>query len=117
VRDRERFRDCALGLADEARDQLRAFASGSFEVKHKSDGSYVTSADFQVEQRLRARIERQFPDHGIVGEEFPARAPAAEFQWILDPVDGTEDFVQRIPTFGSIIALHYRGEPLAGADR
>lgn len=112
--DLQRFRTCALELADEARHQLRVLCKDGFEVKQKPDGSYVTSADFQVEQRLRALIERDFPDHGIVGEEFPPRAPEAEFQWILDPVDGTEDFVQRIPLFGTIIALHFRGEPLVG---
>src|SRR5205814_800276 len=110
--DREHFGAGALGFADVAREQLRALCRTGFTVKRKSDGSFVTSADFEVEERLRAQIQRQFPDHGIVGEEFPAHRPEAEFQWILDPVDGTEDFVQQIPTFGTIIALHYRGEPL-----
>jgi fructose-1,6-bisphosphatase/inositol monophosphatase family enzyme len=112
--DLERFLDCALRLADQARTRLRAFAHSGFEVKRKSDGSYVTSADLAIEQELRAIVETEFADHGIVGEELPARRPEAEFQWIFDPVDGTEDFVQHIPTFGSIIGLHFRGEPLAG---
>src|SRR6266566_4473333 len=112
--DRERFATCALALADIARERLRALCRTGFTVKRKPDGSFVTSADFEVEELLRAQIQRQFPSHGIVGEELPAHLPQAEFQWIFDPVDGTEDFVQRIPTFGTIIALHYRGEPLAG---
>jgi histidinol phosphatase-like enzyme (inositol monophosphatase family) len=112
--DVARFRDHALALADESRRQLRAFFAGSFEVKHKPDGSPVTSADIAVEERLREMIARQFPDHGIVGEEHGAQKPEAEFQWILDPVDGTEDFVHRVPTFGTIIALHYRGAPVVG---
>ncbi len=112
--DIERFRDCALELADEARNQLCVLHATAFEVKRKSDGSYVTSADVEIEQRLRAIIERRFPEHGIIGEELPARAPQAEFQWILDPIDGTEDFVQHMPTFGTIIGLHYRGEPVVG---
>lgn len=58
--------------------------------------------------------ERLFPDHGIVGEEYDPRLRGADFQWIFDPVDGTEEFVHRIPTFGTVIALHYRGEPLVG---
>src|SRR6185295_14285879 len=114
TRDIERFRDCALELADAARDRLRVLHASGLEVKRKADGSYVTSADVEVEQRLRAIIERRFPDHGIIGEELPARAPQAEFQWILDPIDGTEDFVQHMPTFGTIIGLHYRGEPVVG---
>lgn len=112
--DIARFRDHALALAEESRRRLRGFCAGGFEVKKKPDGSYVTSADLDVERRLREMIERAFPDHGIVGEEYPPRLPEAPFQWILDPVDGTEEFVQRIPTFVTVIALHYRGEPVAG---
>jgi len=108
------LRDLALALAEESRRQLRAFYAGGFEVKRKPDGSFVTSADLHVEKQLRGMIERAFPDHGILGEEYGAHQPAADFQWILDPVDGTEDFVQRVPTFGTIIALHYRGEPVVG---
>ncbi len=114
ARDLERFHAHALTLADEARRIIRATWENGFEVKHKPDGSYVTSADVQVEERLRTLIGERFPNHGIVGEELPAHAPGAEFQWVLDPVDGTEDFVQRIPTFGTIIGLHFRGEPLVG---
>jgi len=112
--DLERFRAHLLTLADEARRIIRSACDQGFEVKHKPDGSYVTSTDVQVEERLRALIGKRLPDHGILGEELPAHAPGAEFQWILDPVDGTEDFVQRIPTFGTIVGLHFRGEPVVG---
>lgn len=109
-----RFLDHALALADESRRQLRALFTGSFEVKRKPDGSYVTSADLAVERALRAMTQSAFPDHGIVGEEFGAHLPGAPFQWIFDPVDGTEDFVHRVHTFGTIIALFYRDLPVAG---
>lgn len=112
--DLARFRDHALALADESRRQLRGFQADGFEVRHKADGSHVTTADLSVEERLRDMTERAFPDHGIVGEEYPAVRPGADFQWVFDPVDGTEDFVQRVPTFGTIIGLHFRGAPLAG---
>jgi fructose-1,6-bisphosphatase/inositol monophosphatase family enzyme len=112
--DRERFLACALALADTARREILAQRAAGFEVKRKSDGSFVTSADVQVETRLRERLAREFPAHGVLGEELPTHLPAAEFQWIFDPIDGTEDFVQGIPTFGSIIGLHFRGAPLAG---
>jgi histidinol-phosphatase len=115
ARDLERFRALALRMADEARTRLLAMRKSGFEVQRKPDGSYVTSADFQTEQALRALVEKEFPQHGIIGEEFPVRAPEAEFQWIFDPVDGTEDFVTGIATFGTIIGLHFRGQPLVGA--
>lgn len=104
----------ALAFADEARALVRAALRHGFSVKQKPDGSFVTDADLRVEERLRARIRETFPEHGILGEELPAHAPEAAFQWVLDPIDGTEDFVHRVPTFGSIIALNYRGLPLIG---
>lgn len=112
--DLERFRGHALMLADESRRMLRGFFAGGAAVKRKPDGSYVTDADLAVERHLRALTERAFPAHGIVGEEFGAGPGDAEFRWIFDPVDGTEEFVQRIPLFGTIIALHFRGEPVVG---
>lgn len=113
-RDIERFQQLALQLADEARARLIALCTRGFEVKRKPDGSYVTSADFEVEQALREMVEKEFPSHGILGEEFPQRLPESEFQWIFDPVDGTEDFVTGTPNFGTIIGLHFRGQPLVG---
>ena len=104
----------ALELADRARGLIQAALRHGFTVKQKADGSFVTDADLRVEEQLRADIVAAFPEHGILGEEFPMRNPDAAFQWILDPIDGTEDFVHRVPTFGSIIALYYHGRPLIG---
>ncbi len=101
-------------LAESRRVIAQALAYG-FSVEHKPDGSYLTSADVAVEARLRVLIAARFPDHGIIGEEGSAIRPAAALQWIMDPIDGTEDFVHRLPTFGTILGLHYRGAPLVGA--
>jgi fructose-1,6-bisphosphatase/inositol monophosphatase family enzyme len=109
-----RLYQLALGFADEARKVLDAAWTAGFEVLRKTDGSFVTSADFKTEEKLRALIQKQLPAHGILGEEYAPQQPAAAFQWILDPVDGTEDFVQRVPTYGCIIALHCQGYPLIG---
>ena len=104
----------ALEFADQARALIQAALRQGFTVKQKPDGSFVTDADLRVEEQLRGRIRHAFPEHGILGEEFPAHNPAATFQWVLDPIDGTEDFVHRVPTFGCIIALYYCGQPLIG---
>jgi histidinol-phosphatase len=110
----EALHAAALQFADSARDLiLRAWHAG-FTVERKRDGSLVTSADLEVEDRLRFLISKTYPDHGILGEEFPPARPGARFQWILDPIDGTEDYVHRVPTFGSILALHYEGMPVVG---
>lgn len=113
--ERAHFVAFAAELFAESRRVIHAALAHGFDVKHKPDGSYVTSADVAVEEHLRALIAARFPAHGIVGEEYPATQPAAPLQWIMDPIDGTEDFVHRLPTFGTILALHYRGEPLVGA--
>jgi len=110
----EHLYEAALALADEARDIIQAALRSGFDVQLKPDGSYVTTTDLAVEARLRQIIEERFACHGVLGEEFPPRNPDSAFQWILDPIDGTEDFVHRVPTFGSILALHYKGEPIVG---
>jgi len=108
------YHAAALELADTARAVLRSFVCRGHEVELKPDGSLVTNADIEVERRLSAALNARFPEHGVIGEEFPAINPRAEFQWILDPIDGTEDYVRGLPYFGSIIALHYRGQPVVG---
>lgn len=114
ARDIERYFSKALEFSVSARSLILSLLTSGFEVKRKPDNSFVTSADLRVEEYLRELIRRHFPDHGILGEEYPPTNPDAPFQWIMDPIDGTEDFVQRLPTFGSILALHYRGEPVVG---
>lgn len=110
----EHLYEAAIALADEAREIIQGALHAGFSVKHKPDGTLVTSTDLKVEERLREVIEERFACHGIVGEEFPPRNPDSAFQWILDPIDGTEDFVHRVPTFGSILALYYKHEPIVG---
>ena len=50
----------------------------------------------------------------MLGEEYPPTRPESPFQWIMDPIDGTEEFVHGIPTFGTMLALHHRRVPLVG---
>lgn len=104
----------ALEFADAARAIISEAWERGFTAERKRDGSFVTNVDLEVEERLRSLIGRHYPEHGVLGEEFPPKRPGAEFQWIIDPIDGTEDFVHRVPTFGSIFALYYRGAPLVG---
>lgn len=104
----------ALRLADGSRRLIRRALDRGFKVRAKSDKSPVTDADLAVERFLRRELSRRFPDHGILGEEFPERNPGAEYQWILDPIDGTLSFTRGIPLFGTLIALQRRGQPLVG---
>ena len=114
ARDIERYHSAALELADEARRIVRPALEQGFSVETKLDRSLVTDVDRAVERRWRELIDRWFPDHGALGEEYPPTRPASAFQWIMDPIDGTEEFVHGIPTFGTMLALHHRGVPLVG---
>jgi fructose-1,6-bisphosphatase/inositol monophosphatase family enzyme len=112
--DVERYHARALELADEARRIIAPALERGFSVETKADASLVTDVDQAVERRMRELIEGWFPDHGVIGEEYPATRPDSAFQWILDPIDGTEEFVYGIPLFGAMLALHHRGVPLVG---
>jgi fructose-1,6-bisphosphatase/inositol monophosphatase family enzyme len=113
VREIERYHAAAVELAGEARRIVKPALERGFSVETKADASLVTDVDRGIERRLREMIERWFPDHGVIGEEYPPTRPDSEFQWIMDPIDGTEEFVHGIPTFGAMLALHHRA-PLVG---
>ncbi len=85
------------------------------QVEEKSDHTPVTIADRNAEEHLRDRISQEFPDHGILGEEFAHTNPDAEYQWILDPIDGTISFLHGCPLFGTLIGLTRAGDPWLGA--
>ena len=114
LRDVERYHTAALEMADEARRIIRPALERGFNVTIKADASVVTDVDHAVERRLREMIAGWFPDHGVIGEEYPPTRPDSPWQWILDPIDGTEEFVHGVPTWGAILALHHRGEPIVG---
>lgn len=112
--DVERYHAAAVELAEAARRIVAPAVERGFTVETKPDASLVTDVDHAVERRLREDLGRWFPDHGVIGEEEAATRPESPFQWIMDPIDGTEEFVHGIPTFGLMLALHHRGVPLVG---
>ena len=103
----------AESLAEQARETARRI-SGEPEVEIKSDGTPVTTVDRAVEAALRRDIERQQPEHGILGEEYGAEGADREWVWVLDPVDGTRQFAAGLPNFGTLIALCREGRPVIG---
>jgi myo-inositol-1(or 4)-monophosphatase len=74
----------------------------------------VTAADHAAETAMRALIHRNFPDHGIIGEEYGAERADAEYVWVLDPIDGTKSFISGMPAWGTLIALTRNGHPVYG---
>lgn len=108
------YLDFANILADASGDILRYYFKKSFEIEQKSDLSPVTQADIEVEQRIRLLIEEKFPSHGIIGEELENKNPDAEFQWVIDPIDGTKSFIAGYPIFTTLIAITHNGKPVLG---
>lgn len=80
----------------------------------KEDDSPVTKADREIEEVIRAEIEKKFPKHGIIGEEYGTKNAEADYVWVLDPIDGTSSFIIGRPIFGTLIALAYKKKPILG---
>lgn len=74
----------------------------------------VTEADRSAEIVMRRMIQNTFPDHGVIGEEFGAENPQADYVWVLDPIDGTKSFICGFPTWGTLIGLTHHGRPCYG---
>ena len=103
-------------LADESALVIKPhFAALNFEVEIKEDETPLTIADLQAEEVMRNLIRREFPNHGIIGEEFGSEKENAEFVWILDPIDGTISFASGCPLFGTLICLLHQERPILGA--
>ena len=110
--------DEMLALAERLADASRAVARQHFRtpvaVDDKADASPVTVADRESETAMRRIIEETHPEHGIIGEEFGRTRADADWVWVLDPIDGTKQFISGKPTFGSLIGLTHRGVPVLG---
>ena len=104
----------ALKLADAAGEAIRPYFRQPLAVESKTDLTPVTAADRAAEAAMRSLIERHFPDHGIIGEEFGRVRDGAEYVWVLDPIDGTKSFISGVPLFGTLIALTRGGRPILG---
>lgn len=92
---------------------LNYFRKG-LQVIRKSDDSPVTIADREAELLIREKIMADFPDHGIIGEEFGTHNANARIKWILDPIDGTISFIHGIPLYTTLIGVLVDDKPVAG---
>lgn len=101
-------------LADESGKIILRYFRSKVNIETKNDESPVTIADKKAEEIMRLLIGKEFPDHGILGEEFGVTNESAEYQWILDPIDGTKSFITGTVTFGTLIALLKNGQPVFG---
>jgi myo-inositol-1(or 4)-monophosphatase len=89
---------------------------GRFSVREKGVADLVTDADLASQEAVREVIWRTFPNHAFIGEEGGSRAelPKASYRWIVDPLDGTTNFVHGVPHFAVSVALEHEAGLLAG---
>lgn len=119
----EAIEEAALGLARLAGERIAAALGGEIAVEYKDEGkgdrppsNPVSEVDRGVERLLRERVAERFPDHGVLGEEFETHpGPADAFVWVVDPVDGTTNFVNGFPLYAASIGVLHHGRPVAGA--
>jgi histidinol-phosphatase len=107
--------ELALHLAEVA-DQMTMDRFGALDllIETKPDLTPVTEADRAVEQRLRAMIAEARPQDGVLGEEFGSSGSADGRQWIIDPIDGTKNYVRGVPVWATLIALVQHDEVVVG---
>ena len=91
------------------------FRAANLVVETKPDLTPVSEVDRAVEGALRRRLSVERPRHGVLGEELgEGPEPGREWRWILDPIDGTKNYVRGIPVWGTLIALQHEGETTVG---
>ena len=106
--------DVAIDAAKKGGDLAYRYFKNQPKVSYKPDNSPVTKADIETEKLIRKIITKKFPDHGIIGEELPPINPKAKYQWVIDPIDGTRDFIRQIPYWAVFIALLENNKPTIG---
>jgi myo-inositol-1(or 4)-monophosphatase len=110
--------NAAVELARGAGAILLKYFEGPLKIDYKSANNRnpVTDADHASDAYLHAEIAKRFPNHGIVSEETdPADESATDIVWVIDPLDGTSNFLNGLPLFGVLIAVLEQGKPVVGA--
>ncbi len=103
----------AVEAARAAGEIAMKYYRGGFDVTLKADQTPVTQADREAEEAITRMLGQAFPEWGFLGEEYGERG-SRETRWIIDPIDGTKNFVRRIPIWAVLIALEARGEITTG---
>jgi myo-inositol-1(or 4)-monophosphatase len=103
-------------LAAASGETILPFFRTALTVENKKPGGFdpVTAADRAAEDIMRGLIRKNFPAHGILGEEYGSEHTDAEYVWVLDPIDGTKSFIAGMVAWGTLIGLMRFGDPVFG---
>jgi myo-inositol-1(or 4)-monophosphatase len=112
----------AADLARTAGEHICAAYEGELGVDFKPavagsapNSNPVSRVDRHIESLIRTRLSGIYPEHAIIGEEFPSAASSSPFTWVVDPIDGTTNYINGLPLFACSIGLLFGGRPIVGA--
>ena len=102
-------------LADNSRKISLSFFKKNIDIQSKSKSKFdpVTEADISTQKYINNCIKKKFPTHSIVGEE-NSQIKNSEYEWCIDPIDGTRSFITGFPTWGTLISLSKNGKVILG---
>lgn len=110
----KRWLTTANAIADETRALILKTVREGFDHRMKEDDTFVTDVDLAVEKLFRRRLEKRFPEHGLIGEEYAHERTEARLRWTIDPIDGTHSFRHGLQLYGTILALLDGEKPILG---
>ena len=110
----KKLTEFALDIVSETENITVKYFKKSIKPKFKQNKTPVTEADFKCEDYLIKKIRKKFPDHSILSEERGEIKNDSGFKWIIDPVDGTRNFLRGYPFWGTLLALEYDNEVVLG---
>ncbi len=107
---------CAHGLADASGKVILPHFRTALAIDNKARSGFdpVTIADTAAEKTIRSALAKQYPDHGIIGEEFGTSDGVSRYRWIIDPIDGTRAFMMGLPLWGTLIGVLDKETPVVG---
>lgn len=108
------FKSTALLAAKQAAKILLEYYGKSEKPKEKSNKSLVSKADLEANKAIIGIIKKNFPYHSVLSEESKFEDKKSDYKWVIDPLDGTHNFLHGIPLFGTSIALEYKNKPILG---
>lgn len=108
------FKKVAMDAVRKAEERILYYFHNQPKIETKVNKTPVTRADKEAEEIIVNTIRKTFPNHGFLGEEFGSDNDQAEFVWIIDPIDGTKNFIHGLDFFGTVLGLKYQGKIILG---
>ncbi|MGL1903730.1 MAG: histidinol-phosphatase [Fibrobacterales bacterium] len=104
----------ALEACKRGQEEILKVQNNDLSIEWKEDATPVTIADQNAEEAMREFFIKETPDFGIIGEEFATANSNSEYNWIIDPIDGTKSFIAGVPLYGTLLGLYKGNDPVLG---